>query len=39
MWIKGIINPIPKDNTLNPRDPMSYRGITMACAMYKLYSV
>ncbi len=28
MWMKGIINPIPKDNTLDPRDPMSYRGIT-----------
>ncbi len=34
---KGIINPIPKDNTLDPIDPMSYRGITLACAMYKLY--
>ncbi len=28
MWMKGIINPIPKDNTLEPRDLLSYRGIT-----------
>ncbi len=38
MWMKGIINPYPKDNTLDPReDPMNYRAITLACAMYKLY--
>ena len=37
LWLKGIINPLPKDNTLDPRDPMNYRGITLACSMYKLY--
>ncbi len=36
-WLRGIINPVPKDNTLNPRDPLNYRGITLACSMYKLY--
>ena len=36
-WYKGIINPIPKCSTKDPRDPVSYRGITLACSMYKLY--
>lgn len=36
-WGKGIINPIPKSNMLDPRDPLSYRGITLAATMYKLY--
>ena len=29
-WGKGIINPIPKSNTADPRDPLSCRGITLA---------
>ena len=29
-WGKGIITPIPKSNTSDPRDPLSYRGITLA---------
>jgi len=37
-WGKGIINPIPKACTADPRDPLSYRGITLANTMYKLYS-
>ena len=36
-WGKGIINPIPKSNTSDPRDPLSYRGITLAPTTYKLY--
>lgn len=36
-WGKGIVNPIPKSSTNDPRDPMSYRGITIAPSMYKLY--
>ena len=36
-WGKGIINPIPKSNTSDPRDPLSYRGITLAPSTYKLY--
>ena len=35
-WSKGIINPIPKSNTADTRDPLSYRGIVLS--MYKLYS-
>jgi hypothetical protein len=35
-WAKGIINPIPKSSTEDPRDPLSYRGITLACSSYKL---
>lgn len=36
-WGRGIINPIPKSSTTDPRDPLSYRGITLAPSMYKLY--
>ena len=36
-WGKGIINPIPKSSTMDSRDPLSYRGITLASAMYKIY--
>ena len=34
---KCIINPIPKSSTTDRRDPLSYRGISLAPAMYKLY--
>ncbi len=34
---QGIINPIPKRSTLDPRDPIIYWGITLASAVYKLY--
>lgn len=37
LWMRGIIHPIPKDSTLDARDPMNYRGITLACSTYKLY--
>ncbi len=37
IWMYGIVNPIPKNNTSDPRDPLSYRGIILASAMYKLY--
>ncbi|XP_053376628.1 uncharacterized protein LOC128547607 [Mercenaria mercenaria] len=36
-WGKGMINPIPKSGITDPRNPMAYRGITLAPAMYKLY--
>ena len=36
-WGKCIINPIPKSSTTDRRDPLSYRGICLAPAMYKLY--
>ncbi len=37
IWSKGIINPLPKSSTTDPRDPLQYRGITLAPAAYKLY--
>jgi len=37
MWMRGVINPIPKDNTKDPREPLNSRGITLACVMYKVY--
>ena len=36
---KCIINPIPKSNSSDPRDPLSYRGITLASSLHKLYCV
>ena len=36
-WSRGIIIPIPKNAKNDLRDPMNYRGITVACATYKLY--
>ena len=36
-WGKGIIHPIPKSSTADPRDLLSYRGISLASSMYKLY--
>ena len=36
-WSRGIINPIPKASTSDPRDPLSYRGITLSPVTYKVY--
>ncbi len=36
-FLRRIINSVPKYNTLDPRNPLNYRGITLACSMYKLY--
>lgn len=36
MWNKCIITPIPKSSTSDPRDPMSYRGISLSPVAYKL---
>ena len=38
VWSKSIINPISKSSQSDPRDPLSYRGITLASSMYKFYS-
>ena len=38
VWCKGIINPIPKGGNCDKRDPLSYRGITIASSVYKLYA-
>lgn len=37
VWAMGVINPIPKSPSNDPREPLSYRGITLASAVYKLY--
>ena len=36
-WSRDIIIPIPKDAKNDLRDPLNYRGITVACATYKIY--
>ena len=36
-WGKEIIHPIPKSSTADRRDPLSYRGITLANSVYKIY--
>ena len=36
-WSKCILNPIPKSSSLNKNDPLSYRGIALAPASYKLF--
>jgi len=38
LWSKSIINPIPKSGNKDARDPMSYRGISLAATMYKMYT-
>jgi hypothetical protein len=37
LWSKGIIQPIPKSSTTDVRDPLSYRGITLASCVYKIF--
>jgi len=37
VWGKCIIKPIPKSSSLDPRDPLSYRGIPLASVVYKMY--
>ena len=37
VWSKSLISPIPKNSAADKRDPSSYRGITLASAVYKLY--
>ena len=36
-WSKYVLNPIPKSSTVDKRDPLSYRGIALAPASYKLF--
>ena len=38
-WNEGVIHPIPKSSTVDKRDPLSYRGIKVTSALYKLYCV
>jgi len=37
VWGKCVINPIPKASSADARDPLSYRGISLASSMYKMY--
>ena len=37
IWGKCVIKPIPKSSSTDPRDPLSYRGIALASAVYKIY--
>lgn len=37
-WANGIINPIPKSDTQNLTDPLSYRGISLLSVPSKIYS-
>ena len=37
IWGKCVIKPIPKSSSADPRDPLSYRGIALASAVYKIY--
>ncbi len=36
-WRRGIVTPIPKCSTADPRVPLNYRGITLSSHIYKLY--
>ena len=38
LWSCGIINPIPKSPTNNPRIPLNYRGISLLSIVSKLYT-
>ena len=37
VWGKCVIKLIPKASSTDPRDPLSYRGISLASAVYKIY--
>ena len=37
IWSRGIIHPIPKSSTTDKREPLNYRGITLAPVIYKIY--
>ena len=38
MWNETILCPIPKGNKSNPLDPLSYRGLSLQCCIYKTFS-
>ncbi|XP_053374612.1 uncharacterized protein LOC128547041 [Mercenaria mercenaria] len=37
IWGKSVINPVPKSASMDPRNPLSYKGISLSCSVYKLY--
>lgn len=38
VWLRSIINPIPKAQSDDPRVPLNFRGISLLSTVYKLYS-
>lgn len=38
MWLKSIVNPIPKNPSEDPRMSLHDRGISLMSTDYKLYS-
>ena len=38
IWLKSIINPIPKGSKKDPYTPLNYRGISLQSCVYKVYS-
>uniref|UniRef100_A0A3P9J295 Reverse transcriptase domain-containing protein n=1 Tax=Oryzias latipes TaxID=8090 RepID=A0A3P9J295_ORYLA len=37
-WYKSIIKPIPKSPQADTRVPLNYRGISLLCTVYKVFS-
>ena len=37
-WTEGIVKPIPKAGSKDPREPLNYRGISLLCVPYKIYA-
>jgi hypothetical protein len=38
IWLRGIINPIPKGADKDPCVPLNYRGVSLLSCVYKTYS-
>ena len=36
-WQHSLINPVPKSSCVDARDPLQYRGISLASSIYKIY--
>lgn len=37
IWKRSVISPVPKSSTSDSRDPLQYRGISLAPVTYKMY--
>ena len=38
LWYRAILKPIPKGSTVDTRNPLEYRGISLLSTVYKLFS-
>ena len=38
VWLKGIVNPIPKSSSKDPLVPLNYRGISLLSCISKVYT-